>query len=84
MVQINDGNTDLPIRGLGKLRRREARKRLKTPPLFLLTDASPEIGAKVIAAYAQVGATVQLWVDASAQPGQTAPVVLQRRTRRRR
>lgn len=59
------------LKSAEKMRRRAARKRVAAPPVFLLANKAPaELGRLMIAAYAELGATVQLWVDA-AEPGGT-------------
>jgi hypothetical protein len=57
-----------------KIRRRAIRKQLAAPPVFLLSKVAPaELGHLMTAAYAELGATVQLWAeDATANGGPTS------------
>jgi hypothetical protein len=64
MILINKGETDLPLRGTGRLWRRQIRKQLQAPPRFLVSGVRPDLGEKIAAAHAEVGASVELWVDA--------------------
>jgi hypothetical protein len=62
MIRINKGNTDLPVRGASRLWRWQVRKQFEALPRFLAVVA-PDVGDKFAAALAEVGASVELWVD---------------------
>jgi len=64
MIRINKGETDLPLRGAGKLWRGQIRQQLEAPPRFLVDGVPPGLGDKIAAAYTEVGASVELWADA--------------------